>query len=320
MEQLAVGRSGFLEQHRSIMQIVPVYLIAIGLLIIGQVIHPGFVSVPNIGQILLLSTFIAVVSYGQGIVVLTGGFDLSVAWVMTMGGIMLTSMSQGSNISAIWVIPVVLGTGLAIGMVNGLGIVLFDIAPIVMTLAVNTIIQGVVMTAIQGTPGGSSPPFLSYLTNANLVFGIPWLAVILFIFAILGILLLNFTSFGRYVYAVGNSPLAARLSGVNVNRTLVWVYGISGLCAALAGILAAAYTQTAFLGTGDSYQLPSLAAVVVGGASIFGGRGQYAATAGGAILLTILSAILASLNWPDAVRTIAYGVVILITVVAMRQK
>lgn len=301
------------------MQVVPVYMLCLALLLVGQFIHGGFITIGNIGQILLLSTFIAVVAYGQGIVVLTGGFDLSVAWVMTMGGIMLTSMSQGSNANAIWAIPVVLAAGLGIGLLNGLGIVLFDIAPIVMTLAMNTIIQGVVMTSISGTPNGSSPPFLSYLTNANLVLGIPWLAVILVAFAILGILLLNFTTFGRYVYSVGNSPLAARLSGVHVNRTVVWVYGISGLCAALAGILAAAYTQTAFLGTGDSYQLPSLAAVVVGGASIFGGRGQYAATAGGAILLTILSAILASLNWPDAVRTIAYGVVILITVVAMRQ-
>lgn len=311
--------TALMDRRRSLAQILPVYVLVIALLLVGQALHSGFVSLANLGAIFVLSTFVAVVAFAQGIAVLTGGLDLSVAWVMTAGGIMLTALSQGSNVRALWAVPLVLATGTFIGLLNGLGIVLLDIAPIVMTLAMNVIVEGAVMTTISGTPSGAAPPFLTAMATRNMLPGVPWLALFFIAFTLAGILVLNKTRFGREVYAVGNSPLVARLSGVNVNRVLVTVYAISGFCAALAGMLAAGYTRTAFLGTGDNYLLPSLAAIIVGGASIFGGRGQYASTAGGAILLTVLSAILASLNWPDAVRTIVYGLVILVTVVLLHE-
>lgn len=320
---VARGRSEWLrevrDRHRTAAQVLPVYLLTLLLLAVGEMLHVGFISVANLGAVLLLSTFLGVVAYAQGIVVLTGGFDLSVAWVMTMGGVMLTGLSRGSNANALWAIPLILATGSFVGLLNGLGIVFLDIPPIVMTLAMDVIVQGVVMTVISGTPSGAAPPLLMALATTNVVPGVPWLVVFFAVFVAAGILLLTATPLGRYVYAIGNSQRVSRLSGVRVNLVLVTVYAISGFCSALAGMLIAGYTQTAFLGTGDTYLLPSLAAVIVGGASIFGGRGHYGATAGGAILLTVLSTILASLNWPDAVRSIVYGAVILATVVLVRQ-
>lgn len=310
----------FLDRYRTVGSILPIYLLVLALLVLGDVLHAGFVSVGNVAQILQLATFTAVAAFGQGIVILTGGFDLSIPWVITMAGLVMTAVAQGSNTAGFVGIALAIGLGALAGFVNGLGVVIGGIHPIVMTLAVNDIIEGIVMTLIQGTPSGSSPPFLVTLTTGTLVAGIPNLVVFLILFVAIGVFVLNFTTFGRRVYAVGNSALAAKLSGVNSGSILVAVYVISGICAAVAGILLAGYTTTAYIDTGDNYLLPSLAAVVVGGASIFGGRGNYAATVGGAIFLTVLAAILSSINWPDAVRTIIQGLAILATVVLVRQR
>lgn len=306
-------------RHRTSAQILPIYVAVLILLVVAQRIYSGFMSPGNLANLLVLATFVAVVAYGQGIVMLTGGLDLSVAWVMTMGGIVVTAQSQGLDARGAWAIPLVLLLGSLVGLINGIGVVAIGIAPIIMTLATNVVVQGVVMTAISGTPSGAAPPVLAQLTIGSLG-GVPWLVIFLIGFTALGTFLLVGTRFGRQLHAIGNSETIARLSGVRVGQVLVLAYVISGFCAALAGMLIAGYTRTAFLGTGDSYLLPSIAAVIVGGASVFGGRGHYVATVGGAIFLTVLSAILISLNWPNAVRTIANGLVILLAVLVLRQR
>lgn len=306
-------------QHRTLLQILPIYGAVIILFAVGESVHSSFVSPANIGSLLLLATFTAVAGFGQGVVILVGGFDLSVAWTMTMAGVFLTSQAQGSNTRGVWVVPLILLTGAGIGLVNGIGVAVFDVAPIVMTLATNFVLEGVVMTAIAGTPSGKAPPFLVALTN-NSWGWLPWLAVFLLCFTVAGTLLLRGTAVGRRLHVVGYNRTVAQLSGIPVRQTLVFAYVLSGACAAAAGMLAAGYTATSSLTTGDSYLLPSIAAVVVGGASVLGGRGHYPATVGGAIFLTVLAAILAAVNWPDAVRTIITGVVILLAVLVLGQR
>lgn len=306
-------------QHRTLLQILPIYVAVLILFAVGESIHSSFVSPTNVGSLLLLSTFTAVVGFGQGVVILVGGFDLSIAWTMTMAGVFLTSQAQGSNARAAWLVPLILLTGAGIGLVNGIGVAVFDVAPIVMTLATNFALQGVVMTAIGGTPSGKAPSFLVALAN-NSWGWLPWLAVFLLCFTVAGTLLLRGTAVGRRLHVVGYNREVAQLSGIAVRRTLIFAYVLSGACAAAAGMLAAGYTTTSSLTTGDSYLLPSIAAVVVGGASVLGGRGHYPATVGGAIFLTVLAAILAAVNWPDAVRTIITGVVILLAVLVLGQR
>jgi ribose transport system permease protein len=306
-------------RHRTTAQILPIYVAILLLLLVGEGLYRGFVRPENIAALLVLATFTAVVAFGQGIVVLTGGLDLSVAWTMTMSGVFLTAQSQGMDDRGAWVIPLVLAVGTAIGVVNGLGVVWLGIAPIIMTLATNVVVQGVVMTLISGTPSGAAPPMLVRLTTGT-VGGVPWMVIFLVVFTAAGTFVLVGTRLGRHLYAAGGNPVVAALSGVRTNRVLVFAYAASGFCAALAGMLAAAYTRTAFLSTGDGYLLPSIAAVIVAGASVFGGKGHYVATVGGAIFLTLLAAVLTSLNWPNSVRIMANGLVILAAVVVLGQR
>jgi ribose transport system permease protein len=316
---LTAGVRTIRSRHRVLLQILPIYLAAIVLLAIGEGVRSGFASAGNIGSMLLLATFTAILAFGQGVVILVGGFDLSVAWGMTMGGVFLTAEAQGLNSRGAWVVPIVLVAGAAVGLANGLGVAVFDITPIVMTLATGVIVQGLVTTAISGTPTGSAPPFLVALTNDSWGW-LPWIVVFLIGFTVLGTVLLRGTRIGRYLHVVGSNRTVARLSGIPVRRTLILAYVLSGVCSALAGMLAAGYTSTSALTTGDSYLLPSIAAVVIGGASVLGGKAHYPATVGGAIFLTILSTILAIANLSDAVRTMLTGVVILLAVLALGQR
>ena len=143
-------------------------------------------------------------------------------------------------------------------------------------------------------------------------------AVILF--AAVGIVLLSRTVFGRHVYAVGNSPRVAHLSGVNVGRVTMSVYALSGLCSALVGVMLTGFGGQASLGMGDPYLLPSIAVVVIGGTLITGGRGKYVGMIGGVLLLTALQTLLAGTTIPPSIRDVIYGVVILCAVVMLRER
>jgi ribose transport system permease protein len=142
----------------------------------------------------------------------------------------------------------------------------------------------------------------------------------LVLFVVFAVLLLSRTAFGRRVYAIGNSETAARLSGVNTGKTLISVYILSAICAALVGILLTGFSGQASLGMGDDYLLPSIAVVVVGGALITGGRGHYIGMFGGALLLTSMQTLLAGTTLPFAFRSVFFGLVILAAVIALREK
>jgi ribose transport system permease protein len=279
----------------------------------------GGLSGNYLDSLLVLASFLAVLSLGQGAVILTGGLDLSLPWTIGLCGILLAGIVQGQPWVAAWAIPLVLAVGAAVGLLNGLGIVLFGLPPIVVTLAMNGILQGVAMVYSGGTPSGFAPPGLRWLMGARLGGVTPELWLLL-AFVVFAIVLLGRTPFGRRIYAVGNSMRAARLSGVDVGRTLVLVYVLSGLCSAIVGILLDGFSGQASLGMGDPYLLPSIAVVVVGGTLITGGRGSYAGMIGGVLLLTALQTLLAGTMLPDATRQIIYGTVVLGAVLGLREQ
>ena len=274
--------------------------------------NPGYFN-----SILVLSSFLAILALGQGTAILTGGLDLSLPWIITLVGIVVAGLVRGSDLAAIWVIPFGLALGTGIGVVNGLGIVLLGLPPIVMTLAMNGILQGAALVYSNGTPDGFASPGMRWLMTGHLGFLTP-VVVLVAVFAVAATVLLGQTVFGRRIYAVGNSPLAARFSGVGVGGTLVGAYALSGFCAALVGILLASFSGQASLGMGDEYLLPSIAAVVVGGTLITGGRGQYFGMLGGVLLLTALSTLLSGTMLPHAVQSIVFGGVVLGAVLALR--
>ena len=270
-------------------------------------------------SLIVLSSFLAVLALGQGTVILTGGLDLSVPWTIGFTGILLAGMVKGSDAALIYALPVALLVGLLIGFVNGAGIVLLGVSPIVMTLAVNGILQGASLVYSNGTPDGFSSPLLRRFMTDHVLFVTP---VVLFvaIFVVLAVLLLGHTPFGRRVYAVGNGERVAALSGVPVSQTLIQVYMLSGLCSAIVGALLTGFSGQASLGMGDEYLLPSIAVVVIGGALITGGRGHYLGMLGGVLLLTALQTLLAGTMLPYATRTIVFGLVVLAAVMALRER
>jgi ribose transport system permease protein len=191
--------------------------------------------------------------------------------------------------------------------------------PIVITLATNGILQGIALVYSNGTPAGFAAPSARWLMTGRL-FGTTPIIWVLALFVVGATILLGRTGFGRRIYAVGNSPRVAFLSGVNVGSTLVSAYVLSGLCAAVVGMLLAGFNGQASLGMGDEFLLPSIAVVVVGGTLITGGRGHYLGMIGGVLLLTALQTLLAGTTLPHAMRDIIFGLVVLGAVLALRDR
>jgi ribose transport system permease protein len=280
----------------------------------SAVLHWGYWN-----SLIVLSSFLAILALGQGTVILTGGLDLCVPWMIGLSGILLAGMVQGSDKALIYALPCVFVIAAFVGFVNGVGIVALGISPIVMTLAANGVLQGAALLYSGGTPAGFSSPLLRWFMTAKGL-GVTPVVVFTAIFVVGAVVLLSRTPFGRRVYAIGNGIRAARLSGVAVGQTLIWVYVLSALCSCLVGVLLTGFSGQASLGMGDDYLLPSIAVVVVGGTIITGGRGQYLGMLGGVLLLTALQTMLAGSNLPYATRAILFGLVVLGAVIALRER
>lgn len=300
---------------------LPAYVCLLLIVVVTQIwlgraiLNPGYWN-----SLLVLSSFLAVLALGQGTVILTGGLDLSVPWTIGISGIILAGMVNGSDAALVYALPVVLVMACAIGFANGFGIVYLGISPIVMTLATNGILQGCALLYSQGTPAGFSSPMLRWFMTARFAGLLTPIVLVMVVFVVAAVLLLGRTPFGRRVYGIGNGLRAARLSGIGVERTLILVYMLSAVCAAVVGIMLTGFSGQASLGMGDDYLLPSIAVVVVGGALITGGRGHYLGMLGGVLLLTALQMLLAGTTLPYATRAILYGLVVLGAVMALRER
>ncbi|MDZ5696524.1 ABC transporter permease [Chelativorans sp. M5D2P16] len=312
---------GFIERHRETLRFaLPAYVCLVLVILVTQLWLGRTVFSPTYwNSLAVLSSFLALLALGQGTVILTGGLDLSVPWVVGISGIVLAGMVNGSDAALVYALPLVLAMAALIGFANGVGVVFLGISPIVMTLAMNGILQGFALLYSQGTPAGFAAPMLRWFMTGRIGPVTP-VVLFLFLFVVGAVLLLGKTAFGRRVYAIGNRLRAARLSGISVDRTLLLVYTLSGFCAGLVGVLLTGFSGQASLGMGDDYLLPSIAVVVVGGALITGGRGHYLGMLGGVLLLTALQMLLAGTNLPYATRAILYGLVVLLAVVALREK
>jgi ribose transport system permease protein len=281
---------------------------------VGDVVHKGFASPASVKAILVIASFVGFVTAGQTFVILIGGIDLSVPWVLNATAIVLVTSSLGRDGRVVPAVLLSLGLGLTTGLVNGIGIAYLAVPAVVMTLGMNGIMEGLTLGASSGLTCNAcasyAPKTLQNVVNSN-VAGVPG-AVLLWIgVALLITFLLSATTFGRRVYAIGNNPTAAFLAGINVRVVTVALYMLSGLFAALAGIVLVAYGGQATLGMGDPYLFQSIAAAVIGGVWILGGRGHYLGSFAGSITLVALVSVLLAKNMPDWGRDVVYGVVIL---------
>ena len=229
---------------------------------------------------------------------------------------LVTQTGAGSpTIGKDYILPSVAAAviGGVIGLVNGVGVARFGVPPIIMTLATNVILQGLILVLTGGSPTPSAPALIQFLSVGR-IGGFPVIALIWLALTLVATLLLSKAAFGRHLYALGTSATVAEFSGVPTARTTILTYVASGLTAAFAGMLLTGYSGQAYLGMGDAYLFTSIAAVAIGGASILGGSGHYLGTVAGAMVLTILTGLLPALNLSSGALLIVYGAVILLTV------
>lgn len=270
----------------------------------------GFGAYGHLRYLLELAAVIGIVAAGQTFVVVAGGIDLSVAAIVTVSAVALPLVGIEADPTGLSAILAVLALAGLIGLANGLGIALLRVHPMIMTLAMATFLQGLLIIIAGGSAVTASNPLASWLGNARPA-GVPagvllWIGV-----AVLTLYLMHLTPFGRRLFAVGANPLAARLSGVSLPSTTLAAYAVSGFTAGLAGVLVLGMNGQGYVGIGDPYLLASIAAVVLGGTSILGGAGTYAGTVPGAVLLVTITALITVVNASPGWRSILFGSLIL---------
>jgi ribose transport system permease protein len=283
------------------------------LLLVTALFSPGFLSVSNLRSTVVLAAFVGIVGLGQTFVIIGGGIDLSVPWVLNSAAILMALLCGAQDLPLVWVVPLLLAGGAFVGLINGIGVAHFGVPPIIMTLAANVILQGLILVLTGGSPTSSAPDLIKFLAVGR-IGAFPVIALIWILLTLTATLLLSKAAFGRHLYALGTSATVAEFSGVPTLRTTILTYVISGLTAAFAGMLLTGYSGQAYLGMGDAYLFTSIAAVAIGGASILGGSGHYLGTVAGALVLTILTGLLPALNLSSGALLIVYGAVILLTV------
>jgi ribose transport system permease protein len=274
------------------------------------VIEPDVVSVEWVGVVVRASIPLALLAACQTITFLTGGIDLSVGAVASMSGFLVATLVGGQGLPMAILIALLVAA--LAGLLSGIGVGVFRVHPLIMTLGMGLVVLGlanvwqlIMVQTGSGVPGElrwlGAGTFGTLLPNSLLVF-IPVAAFVL--------LMLRRTGYGRLLYAIGDNPVASRLSGARSWQVLIVLYMISAVIAAIAGFLYSGLNNTASVTLVDTAVLPSVAAAVIGGTSIMGGRGGFGGTIVGALILTVLTSLLTVLGLPEAVRQILFGAII----------
>jgi ribose transport system permease protein len=294
----------------------PAVAIAFGciilLLLCGSLYSSNFLSPDYLLQQLKVASFLGVIATGMMAVILLGQIDLSVPWVVTTGAMMACAATAYGTTGAVLAIPFGILCGAAIGLVNGIAVAYLRIPSMIITLATNAVAQGLMVVYTGGfSPQDSASAAMRFLATGYAIPGLPngvlvWLAV-----GLLAVFLLTRTTFGRALYAIGNRERAAYMSGINTRRITLLAFIMSGGLSALGGVLLAGYASKASQSMGDAYLLPSIAAVVLGGTHVLGGKGSYLGTVAGVILITLLQSILSVMQIEEAGRQLIYGAVII---------
>ncbi|WP_343714821.1 ABC transporter permease [Inquilinus sp.] len=291
-------------------KVVLAWLVVAVVWVAASLLTRGFGAYGHLRYLLELAAVIGLVAAGQTLVVIGGGIDLAVGAVITVTAILLPLLSVAWDSTGLVGVAATLLVAAGIGFLNGLGIAALRVHPLIMTLAMATLLQGLLVIVAGGSAITVRNPVVEWLGSARPA-GVP-VGILLWLAVSAGVLvLLHRTAAGARVFALGTSPLAARLSGVDIGRTTVLLYTLSGLMAGIAGVLVLGMNRQGYVGIGDPYLLTSIAAVVLGGTSILGGRGTYAGTIPGAILLVTITALITVVNASPGWRSILFGGLIL---------
>jgi ribose transport system permease protein len=296
-------------------------LLAVILFILSGLLPNGYgsnlsIALAQATNILRLSVFLGVIAAGQTLVIISGGegIDLSLGAVVTLSAIVTYVIVNGRDSMVIFGLLAAVLVGTLIGLLNGVGIAYLRISPLVMTLGMSGVITGLILVVQHGNFVGAVSPLMTRIIARPLFLGIPGAIIIWIIFAFGIWLLMERTSFGKQLFAIGTNRTTSRLSGVNVTGMVLLTYSLAGLLAGLGGFLVVGNTGVVFIKLGNPYLFPSIAAVAVGGTLLSGGKGSYLGTMAGAIVLTLITSLLTTMQMPDSVRQMILGATLLILV------
>lgn len=277
------------------------------MLVCGELQAPGFAQPSQIVALLRIAAFLGFVAAGQTLIILSGneGIDLSVGSVVTVAAITVFGLNGTIGLPA--AILLALSVGALVGFLNGVGIAVLGLQPLMMTLGMAGVVKGIVLVLTGGRPTGSENQSLTAFVTKPWLLGISGTVLLWLVLAVGMHLLLTRSPWGKGIYAIGANARAARLAGIRTTLGSIAVYTASSVLAALGGIVLLGYTGSVFINLGESYTLPSIAAVVVGGTLLAGGVGSYWGTMAGAVMLTVLQSYLIMLGLPEFARQIAYG-------------
>jgi ribose transport system permease protein len=312
-----MGKSGLKSSSFNNLKVyLPSIIVSIGLLIIGQILSPGFAAINNIGNLLTVASILAIATIAQSLIVVSGGegIDMSLGAVMSMGALIGPMISRGESGRFVLMIAAIIALGGLIGLINGLGAQIIKIPPLVMTLIMASVVNGLTLGYTKGQPSVTIPPALLAIGQQ-----IAGPIRVLLVVAVISILIMEFvlrkTKFGKSLYLVGSNRNAAKLAGTNVNVIVIVAYLLGGVVACLAGLSLVGYAGSGQLQMANDYTMLSVAAVVIGGTKLTGGKGTLIGGALGAIVLVLLTSILVAIGMPAGVRELIQGLVLLVILI-----
>ncbi|MHB8062681.1 MAG: ABC transporter permease [Ruminiclostridium sp.] len=291
-----------------------VFLVAIGLTIIVQIFTSNFYTAYNISTLIRQVSFIIIVAFGQTMVLLLGGIDLSVASIAGFSSMVVAELMTQTGINPFLCIIIALAAGLILGSINGIFICGLKITPFIVTLGTGAIFKGVIYVVTKGRPIIGIPSEVTPI-GQNALFGfLPYPTIIMLVICVILVIMLKYTSFGRHIYAVGGNELAAKIVGIRVQKVKMYVYSLSGLLAACAGILMVLRLGSSQVNIGENWVMPSITAAILGGTAMSGGSGGIVGTIIGGLLMGIISFSITLLGISSYWEQIVTGGVVVVAV------
>ena len=301
------------------------YIALVLLFIISSIASPViFPTFSNVTNILRQASVMGMVSIGMTVVLLVGGIDLSVTYIMALCACIMANMMEvqaasGSNGPAIGPLLLVLAIGAFVGFINGSIIVLRGAEPFIITLGTGQVIHGITYLYTKGAPGGTVTEFWKNFGSEGFLDMIPWAVILYAVMMVVFLVLLHKTVFGRHIYAIGSNEEAARLTGIKTKVNKIMAYVLCGFTAALAGVMLLARVRVGEPNGSSGYDMDAIAAVVIGGTAMSGGRGGLAGTLAGVLIMAIMNNILNLIGADPNLQIVIKGLIILIAVLIQRK-
>lgn len=302
---------------RAVRTVGPVWIAVLALYAVSALISPAMFQGSQVLNMLQVAAFVGVIACGQTLVLLVGGIDLSQAGMVTLVNIVATSLMLGQDSNIAFAVAFCIGLAVLVGLVNAFVVIVLRVTPLIATLSMNSILFGAALVYTGGAPHGEAADAFNWIGQGNIA-GIPSSTIAWAVVALALAWLTRATVYGRWIYAIGANPDAARLMGVPVRSITATAYLASALTATLGSLLLTAYVGSPSLGIGNQFLFASIAAVVVGGTALTGGIGSVIGTVGGAIFITELNSFTNIIRVNTGTQMVLQGAIIAASVVLYR--